>query len=84
MSLARTTISMPTALYEDAVSRQHARRYSSFSDYIQDLIRHDIGISQMVIGSSQVSLNAPSKEEITPRPERAVSYHTRKKPSKTL
>jgi len=35
----RTTISMPPELWKLAVSGQQAQRFSTFSDFIQDLIR---------------------------------------------
>lgn len=41
MSAARTTISMPEAVYQRAVERQKALGYSTFSDYIQALLRSD-------------------------------------------
>jgi hypothetical protein len=37
----RTSISMPPTLWDAAASRQHARGFTSFSDYMQDLIRRD-------------------------------------------
>ena len=39
---ARTTISMPKLLLSDAQVRQRQKRFSTFSDYVQDLIRADV------------------------------------------
>jgi len=41
VSAARTTISMPDQLFATAVERQRELGYSTFSDYIQALIRAD-------------------------------------------
>jgi len=40
---ARTTISMPAALFTLALGRKEARNFGAFSDYIQDLVRKDVG-----------------------------------------
>ena len=38
----RTTISMTPGLYERALARMAAREFSTFSDYVQALIRDDL------------------------------------------
>ncbi len=40
--LARTTISMPSKLYDKASSRQKSLRYKKFTHYIQALIEADL------------------------------------------
>ena len=37
----RTSISMPPALFDRAVDRTRSRGYSTFSDYIQHLLREE-------------------------------------------
>ncbi len=84
MSIARTSISMPQSLMDDAVARQHQMRMASFSDYIQELIRQDVFREVDRNGGilpSQIrkGLNDTHKET-APRPERAVNYRATKRP----
>lgn len=48
MSLARTSISMPEMILRLGSERQRQTGYSSFSDYVQALIRRDAKLETAV------------------------------------
>lgn len=43
-SAVRTTISLPPLLWDVGTKRQAKLGFGTFSDYIQDLVRHDSGL----------------------------------------
>ena len=74
MSAARTSISMPDDLMADAVARQRALRLSSFSDYIQDLIRRDLTDHGITLHDAPIT--PPSAHPLASAAQAVpVSYH---------
>jgi hypothetical protein len=68
MSAARTSISMPESLMNDAIARQHEKRLASFSDYVQELIREDLKEHPPEFREM------PKAVEKYPRPAQPVTY----------
>jgi metal-responsive CopG/Arc/MetJ family transcriptional regulator len=59
MSAAKKTISLPKKLLQKAEGRAEELDFSTFSDYIQDLIRRDIVVREQRGSMSQPELDVP-------------------------